>query len=180
MPNQRGQYIPRDSTRRASARPGGQCWVPGRFRWSRVAAYAVVVFVVLIPVCSMLAKTGAQRKGSAPIHLTKAGKKWVAATLHSLSLEEKIGQMLMRRCALDYTSFESPEYKQLRDDLQKYHIRSLVVAAHVNRQGLVRPSPLEAAKIANQLQADSKLPLLLAADLKRGLASRLTNVPDFS
>jgi hypothetical protein len=76
-------------------------------------------------------------------------------------------------------SFESPDYKELKDDLQKYHIGSLVVAAHTNRQGLVRASSLEAAKVANQLQADSKLPLLFAADLERGLASRLSNVPDF-
>ena len=144
-----------------------------------MVALAIVVFVISISVCSALAKTAPQREARNPIRLTKDGKKWVAATLRSLSLEEKIGQMLMGRCFLDYASFDSRDYKELRDDLQKYHIGSLVVAAHINRQGLVRPSPLEAAKAANQLQADSKLPLLLAADLERGLASRLTNVPDF-
>ncbi|HET9179123.1 MAG TPA: hypothetical protein VFQ24_12265 [Terriglobia bacterium] len=56
---------------------------------------------------------------------------------------------------------------------------TLVMAAHIYRQGLMRTSPLEAAMVTNQLQADSKLPLLLAADLERGLAPRLKDVPDF-
>jgi len=131
-----------------------------RLRPSRIAAHGIVVSVVLISTFSMLAQATSQPDAPGPIHLTKAGKKWVAKTLRSLSLEEKIGQMLMGRCCLDYPSFDSQEYKELRDDLQKYHIGSLVVAAHINRQGLVRPSPLETAKVANQLQADSKLPLL--------------------
>lgn len=168
-----------NATRRVIGPPAGLHCVWGRFRRSRVAAYAIVVFVVSLSVCSTLAQTVSQRKGSDPVHLTKDGRKWVAATLRSLSLEEKIGQMLMGRCFLDYSSFDSPDYKEFIDDLQKYHLGSLVVAAHTNRQGLVRPSPLEAAKVANQLQGDSKLPLLLAADLERGLASRLKDVPDF-
>ncbi|HEX5413126.1 MAG TPA: glycoside hydrolase family 3 N-terminal domain-containing protein [Terriglobia bacterium] len=144
-----------------------------------MAAHAIVVVIISISVCSILAQAAPQRGASNPVHLTKAGKKWVAETLRSLTLEEKIGQMLMGRCFLDYPNFESPDYKQLTDDLQKYHIGSFVVAAHVNQKGLVRASPLEAAKVANHLKADSKLPLLLAADLERGLASRLSNVPDF-
>src|SRR5690348_9628356 len=180
MPYSKGQYIPED-TRRVSARPARQCWVRGRFRWSRIAAHAIVIPVVSISISvfSVLAQTTSHREGPGPIHLTKAGKQWVAATLRSLSLEEKIGQMLMGRCFMDYSSFDSQDYKEFRDDLQKYHIGSLLVAAHLNRQGVVRASPLEAARVINQLQADSKLPLLLAADLERGLASRLTNVPDF-
>jgi beta-N-acetylhexosaminidase len=60
------------------------------------------------------------RPASAPA--AKDGEKWVAATMRSLSLEEKVGQMLMGRCFLDYAGFKSPDYKELKDDLQKYHI----------------------------------------------------------
>ena len=146
-------------------------------RW--IAASVIAVFIVSISVCSILAHPPSHRKEPDPLHLTKKDKKWVATTLRSLSLEEKVGQMLMGRCFLDYSSFESPDYKELKNDLQKYHIGSLVVAVHINQQGLVRPSPLDAARVTNQLQSDSELPLLIAADLERGLASRLSNVPDF-
>lgn len=149
------------------------------FRPSQIAAYAIVVFVISIPLSSIQAQTTPQREGTEPVQLTKGGEEWVATTLRSLSLEEKVGQMIMDRCFLDYSSFNSHDYKKLRNDLQKYHIGSLVIAEHINQKGLVRPSPLETAKVTNQLQSDSKLPLLLAADLERGLASRLKGVPDF-
>lgn len=168
-----------DTTKRASAPPTGLWCGRGRFWQSRIAGAAIVAFAFSISVCSMVAQTASQPEAPGTVHLTKAGRRWVAKTLRSLTMEEKIGQMLMGRCFLDYASFESQDYKKLRDDLQKYHIGSLVVAVHINQQGLVRPSPLDAASVTNQLQSDSKLPLLIAADLERGLASRLKNVPDF-
>ena len=169
-----------DTTKRVSAppagapednRPNSDCtsresalrWVRSRLRSSRIAALASVAFFVSVSVCPIVAKNASRREVPHPVHLTKTDKKWVAATLRSLSLEEKVGQMLMGRCFLDYTSFESPDYKKLKDELQKYHIGSFVVAVHVNRVRLERPSPMEAAKVANQLQTDSKLPLLIAA-----------------
>jgi hypothetical protein len=42
---------------------------------------------------------------------------------------------------------------------------------HFNRSG-----PLDAARIANQLQHDSKLPLLLAADLERADRSEALDI----
>jgi len=38
-----------------------------------------------------------------------------------------------------------------------------------NSSGPIRSSPLNAARVANRLQRDSKLPLLLAADIEREL-----------
>src|ERR1700676_3195049 len=104
---------------------------------------------------------------------------WVEKTLKGLSLEEKAGQMLQVRYYADYQSFDSPEYKRLRDQIQKYHIGSVVFGMHFNQAGPLRDLPLDAAKVANQLQRDSELPLLLAADLERGVASRLKDAPSF-
>ncbi len=120
-----------------------------------------------------------QQEKPKPVALTKEGQEWVEETLKGLSLEEKVGQMLQVRCYADYASLDSADYKSLRDGVQKYHIGSVVLAAHINRLGLVRASPMDVARVANQLQADSKLPLLVAADLERGVASRLKDVPDF-
>jgi len=111
--------------------------------------------------------------------LTDAGRIWVENTLKSLTLEEKVGQMLQVRYYFDYTSFDSPDYKLIREELRNYHIGSVVCGMHFDNSGPIRNSALEAAKVANQLQTDSKLPLLLAADLERGVASRLYDVPAF-
>jgi len=113
------------------------------------------------------------------VSLTNEGREWTERTLSGLTLEEKVGQMLQVRFYADYQSLESAEYKNLRDEIQKYHIGSVVFGMHFNHAGPVRSSPLDAAKVANRLQADSKLPLLLAADIERGVASRLKDVPPF-
>src|SRR5437870_303217 len=112
-------------------------------------------------------------------NLSEVERKWVEERLKALTLEEKIGQMLQVRYYADYPDFQRGEYVHLREELRKYHIGSVVFGMHFNKSGPVRSSALDAAKIANQLQSDSELPLLLAADLERGVASRLRDVPDF-
>ena len=151
--------------------------MPGRSVVSAVGLSFLLVFVFSIPVCRTPAQTASQPEAPGPVHLTPEGEAWVEATLRALSLEEKIGQMVMGRCFLYDT--HSRDYKTLKNDLEKYHLGSFVVAARVDQHGVEYPSPLEAAKVINQLQTDSKLPLLFAADLERGLASRLKGVPDF-
>ena len=106
-------------------------------------------------------------------------QEWVAATLRELSLEEKVGQLLQIRYYADYEESDGPEYRLLRDQIEKYHVGSLLFGLHSDRTGLIRPSPPNAAKVANQFQRDSMLPLLVAADLERGVATRLSDVPSF-
>jgi beta-N-acetylhexosaminidase len=114
-----------------------------------------------------------------PAQLTKDGRRWAAQTLKKLSLEEKVGQMLNVRYFTDFQNFESENYHQFRDQMRKYHIGSITLTVHVEGGSLLRNPPLEIASMANQLQRDSKLPLLIAADLERGLASRAFSVPQF-
>ncbi len=103
----------------------------------------------------------------------------IAETIASLTLEEKVGQMLQIRYYADFRSFDTDEYKFLRDEIQKYHIGSLLLAMHHSVSGPVKSPGLDAARTANQFQRESKLPLLLAADLERGAASLLKDVPAF-
>jgi beta-N-acetylhexosaminidase len=142
------------------------------------AAFQIVMTLALLP-CFCFAQTSA-KQDEGPVRLTKDGREWAQQILRGLSLEEKVGQMLQVRYYADYPDFESIEYKHLREELQKYHIGSVVFGMRFNRQGPVRSSPVDAAKVANQLQRDSKLPLLLAADIERGVASRVHDVPSFA
>jgi hypothetical protein len=122
------------------------------------------------------AQAGVMENRAGPVRLTKKGSGWVEQTLKVLSLEEKVGQMLQVRYFADYENFETHEYKYVSDELQKYHIGSVVFGMHFNRSGPLRSSPLDAARIANQLQHDSKLPLLLAADLERADRSEALDI----
>jgi beta-N-acetylhexosaminidase len=114
-----------------------------------------------------------------PVQLTKDGQRWVDRTLKSLSLEEKIGQMLNVRYFTDFQNVDSPLYQQFRDQMQKYHLGSVTLTIHTDGPILLRNPPLEVAAIANQLQKDSTLPLLLAADFERGMDSRVSGTPSF-
>jgi beta-N-acetylhexosaminidase len=116
---------------------------------------------------------------AAPVELTKDGQHWVEQTLKKLSLEEKVGQMLSVRYYTDFQNFTSNSYVQFRDQMQKYHIGSVVLTVHVDGPILLKNPPLEVAMMANQLQRDSKLPLLIAADFERGLYSRINSAPAF-
>ncbi len=116
---------------------------------------------------------------AAPVELSGTGRRWAEQTLKTLSLEEKVGQMLSVRYFTDFQNFTSDGYIQFRDQMQKYHVGSVVLTIHVDGPVLLKNPPLEVAAVANRMQRDSTLPLLIAADFERGLASRVSSVPAF-
>jgi beta-N-acetylhexosaminidase len=138
---------------------------------------AGILFVVLV--LPLLCVAGEKYQKPGPVELTNDGRHWVEHTLKKLSLEEKVGQMLNIRYFTNFQNFGSDEYKQFREQVQKYHIGSVVLTVHLDGPILLKNAPLEVAAVANQLQRDSRLPLLMAADFERGLASRVSSVPDF-
>ena len=115
----------------------------------------------------------------APIHLSGNGEKWAEKTLHKLTLEEKVGQVFMIWCRASFLNEENPEYLQLKEAIQKYHVGSFAMTVHVDGPYLLRSEPYEAAELLNRMQSDSKLPLLFAADFERGVPMRLMGATIF-
>jgi len=104
---------------------------------------------------------------------------WALRTLTGLTLEEKVGQMLQVRYYVTDSGSAISDVRYAQEALQKYKVGSFVLGMHFDKSGPIRMSAVHAATIANRLQRESKIPLLLAADLERGVASRLRGVPDF-
>ncbi|MGO9441832.1 MAG: glycoside hydrolase family 3 protein [Terriglobales bacterium] len=115
----------------------------------------------------------------APVRLTHDGDKWAQKTLRKLSLEEKIGQMLMIRAQTEFFNAQSPDFLQLRDNLRRYHIGGVLLTVASEGGAVFRNQPYEAAMLTNQLQRDSRLPLIFAADFERGLAMRFHGTTGF-
>jgi beta-N-acetylhexosaminidase len=138
---------------------------------------AFLLFVVLMITATAFPKEKYQHPG--PIHLTHGGEKWAEKTLRKLTLEEKVGQVFMIWCRASFLNAENPEYLQLRDSMQKYHVGSFAMTVHVDGPYLLRSEPYEAAELLNRLQSDSKLPLLFAADFERGVPMRLMGATVF-
>src|SRR5438309_7342064 len=114
-----------------------------------------------------------------PIELTKDGRKWVDKTLKKMSLEQKIGQLIMVRGFTEFQNDESPAYLNLRDEIRKFHIGSVIVTVRVDGGFLYRNQPYEAAMATNRMQEAAEFPLLIAADFERGLSMRLFASPAF-
>jgi len=137
---------------------------------------SLLVFALLLTAISS-AKDKYQRPG--PIRETHDGDKWAEKTLRKLSVEEKIGQVFMIWCRASFLNVENPEYLQLLDAMQKYHVGSFAMTVHVDGPYLLRSEPYEAAELLNRLQHESKLPLLFAADFERGVSMRLMGTTVF-
>src|SRR6201993_5392244 len=140
----------------------------------KILAVHLLTLVLWVPV---FAKDKQQHPS--PIHRSSAGDKWAEKTLRKLSVEERVGQLFMIWCRASFLNLESPEYLQLREAMEKYHVGSFAMTVHVDGSLLLRSEPYEAAELLNRLQKDSKLPLLFAADFERGVATRLMGTTNF-
>ena len=114
-----------------------------------------------------------------PIHLDKAGKKWADKTLRKMSTEEKVGQLFGIKVLAQFLNDADPIFIQLRDNIRKYHIGSLVMTVPVDGAVLLKSDPDVAAHLLNRLQESSKLPLIVAADFERGVSMRLNGATVF-
>src|SRR6202453_2081897 len=141
-----------------------------------IRTLALLLFVLTLTTVAS-AKEKYQRPG--PIDLTHDGEKWAEKTLRKMTLEEKVGQVFMIWCRASFLNVENPEYLQLRESMQKYHVGSFAMTVHVDGPYLLRSEPYEAAELLNRLQNDSKLPLLFAADFERGVSMRLMGTTIF-
>lgn len=115
---------------------------------------------------------------ASPLQAGRDGENSVNHTIRQLTLEEKVGQMLQIR-VFEGSDVGGPEYTFVRDEIQKYHIGSIDLSDRMIGPNLAKGSPAEVAAMLNQLQQGAKIPLLVGADIERGLASRLSDCPEF-
>ena len=110
-----------------------------------------------------------QSKQALARHVERGDRGWAEKTLKTLSLEEKVGQLFMIRMRVELLDGRSPSYFALRSDIRKYHIGSLAMSAPP--QGRARDSRRrsDVVRLLNQLQVESKVPLLVAGDFERGV-----------
>ena len=113
------------------------------------------------------------------IHFDRDGEKWASKTLRKMSIDEKVGQLIMPWARVQFLNSNSPEYLVLRENLRKYHVGGFAVSVPVEGSFLMYNEPYGTAGLTNQLQHDSELPLIFAADFERGLAMRLRGTTVF-
>ena len=117
--------------------------------------------------------------GSSTRKLSSAAKAWVESTLRKMTVDEKIGQLLFTTYHGSFTASDAPAYAQLLHHVKDLHVGGFIVITHGSPLGIVKSQAYPTAVLANQMQAQSKLPLLIGADFERGTAMRLDEGTSF-
>jgi len=90
-----------------------------------------------------------------------------------MTLEEKLGQMMMAPFRGRFACTESPEFRELMRCVEENHIGGIMLEARRTPAGIERGQVYPTAAIINELQRAAKVPLLVAADFENGTAMRL-------
>ena len=120
------------------------------------------LFLILI-----LLSTGCVKE---PIRIKKdltlegSGRRWVQRTLDRMTLKEKIGQMIGCPFSGRFMNKASDAWKDLEDLTINYHVGCFI---------LFGGEVYETAQVINDLQERAKIPLLISADLERGLGNQI-------
>ena len=127
-----------------------------------------------------MAHPGRTEKRTQPkARLSADGEKWVAQTLNKMTLEEKLGQLLLVYYFGGFLSTESDQYQELLRQVEQNHVGGFVVQTRGTPLGYDRSQVYPTAALANQLQSHAKVPLLIGADFERGTAMRLEEGTSF-
>jgi beta-N-acetylhexosaminidase len=118
-------------------------------------------------------------KNAGTQHVSAEASKWVEATLQKMSVDEKIGQLLFTTYHGSLTPTDSPAYAQMMHDVTDLHCGGFINITQASPLGIVKSQAYPTAVLTNQLQAKSKLPLLIGADFERGAGMRLDEGTSF-
>src|SRR4051812_6384621 len=99
--------------------------------------------------------------------------------LPSLSLRDRIAQMIIVRGYGDYPSSRNTEYQRFVRWIEQDHVGGFIVAGRIQNGNVINAQPFEMAALINHLQRRVKTPLLVASDFERGASARVAGTPRF-
>jgi beta-glucosidase-like glycosyl hydrolase len=115
--------------------------------------------------------------------LDRDAERWVERTLQKMSLDQKIGQLIVPSLESRYVSNDSEVFDALATLAREYHVGGfhLFGARDPTPDVLLNPTygavvlgdPFSAASTLNRLQALADTPLMNTADFERGIGMRL-------
>ena len=126
---------------------------------------------------------------STPFALDKNAERWVEQTKKKLSLDEKIGQLIVPAFYTNYLSTDSDTFDALSRLVRDYHVGGFhvfggrqpapPVLLNAAYGTVTLGNPLTAAVLLNRLQAMASVPLLNTADFETGVGFRLSGATAF-
>ncbi len=95
---------------------------------------------------------------------------WAQQVLDTLSLEDKVGQLIATHVHGVFTSVDDPEYQRILGLIRRVRIGGITA---------FRGFPMEQLTLINAFQRESALPLLVAQDMEWGAGMRLSGATTF-
>lgn len=121
--------------------------------------------------------------------LDKVADKWVEDTLKKMTLDDKVGQLIVSAVDSTYLASDSEEFERIAQKVSALRIGGIHVFGGVERAPavLLDPhygttilgQPLSAASLLNRLQNLSVLPLMNTADFEAGVGFRIEGATVF-
>lgn len=141
-----------------------------------------------LAVVALAAWPGATRQRVGPA-LDAAADRWAAETLKALTVDEKVGQLIVASFESRFLSTDSDGFDELLRLVRDYHIGGLHVfgASEPVPPVLLNPTygtvtlgePFAVASALNRLQAAASVPLLNSADFEAGAGFRILGATTF-
>jgi beta-N-acetylhexosaminidase len=95
---------------------------------------------------------------------------WVDAQLASMSLDEKVGQLIIPATVGMFMTENSETFQEMQRDIKQFHVGGYHMLGDVTQLH----DPAGVAVLINQIQKLSKLPLFITADFEGGVGYRFT------
>jgi beta-N-acetylhexosaminidase len=120
---------------------------------------------------------------------TSARNAWVDETLAALSLDQRIGQLVMSGLDSTWLATDSAAFEALAERVERQHVGGFVVFGgaepvpgvllNPTYASVVLGNPLAAASTLNRLQRRAALPLLNSGDFEFGVGMRIEGATQF-
>jgi beta-N-acetylhexosaminidase len=147
------------------------------------------VFRTLAALVGLVCGLSAAQKPSSTTSADRAGDAWVRSTLAGMSVEQKVGQLLVSSFQSSFISTDSRAFDELAKTAREYHVGGFHVFGATERAPgvLLNPTystvilgqPMAAASTINRLQAIAAVPLLNTADFETGVGFRIQGATAF-
>lgn len=129
----------------------------------RVATALILLSISNVVV--FLPASAAQKETQKP---ATSDQTWVEQTLASMTLDEKIGQLIIPAVIGMFMSQDSETFQQIRRDITEFHVGGYHMLGEVN----ILHEPAGVAVLLNHLQDLARVPLWITADFEGGVGLR--------
>jgi beta-N-acetylhexosaminidase len=151
-------------------------------------ALATVISALLVSGAGFVLASATPRLAG-PRDLDRSAERWVEQTFKGLSLEGKVGQLVVPSFESVYVSSDTEVFESLAKLVQEYHVGGFHVFGGTEPAPavLLNPTystvtlgqPFAAASLFNRLQALSRVPLLNSGDFEAGVGFRIAGATSF-